>query len=99
MTEQTQRPGMIGLAGGGEFTRGYEESDRYLLAQASLYAHHAGLTVARVVIVPTAGAADGGDAKAARNGVEWFTRLSQTKIDPAHELGLVGDHSETADAQ
>ena len=91
MTVQKNRPGLVGLAGGGEFTKGSEESDRYLLAHAALCAWHTGQQTARVVVV----AIGDGDPQP---GMTWFAKLAQSRPDPAHELGLAGDRSESSEA-
>ncbi|HEX2910348.1 MAG TPA: cyanophycinase [Chloroflexia bacterium] len=66
--------GLIVLAGGGEFEKGYETADRFALEQA-------GGPEAPVVIVPTAGGADGGIPMASRNGVNWFRQLGGRNVE------------------
>ncbi|MEI6043399.1 MAG: Type 1 glutamine amidotransferase-like domain-containing protein [Chloroflexota bacterium] len=67
-------PGLLVLAGGAEFQRGMEEADKFLLEQA-------GGSEASIVILPTAGGADGGERMAARNGVAWFKSLGGNKVE------------------
>ncbi len=66
--------GLILLAGGGEFQKGNELADRFALEQA-------GGLAAPVIIVPTAGGADGGIPMASRNGVNWFRQLGSTQVE------------------
>lgn len=66
--------GLILLAGGGEFQKGNEVADRYALEQAG------GLD-APVLVVPTAGGADGGVPMASRNGVNWFRQLGGRNVE------------------
>ncbi len=66
--------GLILLAGGGEFQKGNETADRFALEQAG------GLD-APVMIIPTAGGADGGVPMASRNGVHWFRQLGATQVE------------------
>lgn len=66
--------GLILLGGGGEFQKGNEAADRFALEQA-------GGPEAAVVIVPTAGGADGGIPMASRNGTEWFRRLGGRQVE------------------
>lgn len=65
--------GLILLAGGGEFQKGYEQADRFALEQAG------GLDTP-VIILPTAGGADGGIPLASRNGVNWFRQLGARQV-------------------
>ncbi len=67
-------PGLIALAGGAEFQKGMEGADKFLLEKA-------GGPEAAVVILPTAGGADGGEGIAARNGVNWFSHLGGRNVE------------------
>ncbi len=66
--------GSILLGGGGEFQKGNEAADRFALEQAG------GLD-APVLIIPTAGGADGGIGMASRNGVGWFRQLGARQVE------------------
>ncbi len=66
--------GLIILGGGGEFQKGNEQADQHALQQA-------GGANASVLIVPTAGGADGGIPMASRNGVNWFRSLGAEKVE------------------
>ncbi len=66
-------PGMLLLSGGGEFQKGNEAADRRAIELAG------GLD-ASIIILPTAGGADGGVPSASRNGVNWFTQLGANQV-------------------
>jgi cyanophycinase-like exopeptidase len=66
--------GLILLAGGGEFQKGNEPADRFALEQA-------GGPVAPVIILPTAGGADGGVPLASRNGTNWFRQIGAGNVE------------------
>lgn len=66
--------GLIILGGGAEFQKGNEQADQYALQQA-------GGPASPVVILPTAGGADGGIPMASRNGVEWFRSLGARHVE------------------
>lgn len=67
-------PGLLLLSGGGEFQKGNEQADLFALEKA-------GGADAKVVIVPTAGGADGGIPMASRNGVNWFRSLGARNLE------------------
>jgi len=66
--------GLIVLAGGAEFQKGFEGADKFLIEQA-------GGPDAPIVILPTAGGADGGEGMAARNGTNWFRQLGGRNVE------------------
>lgn len=69
-------PGLIVLAGGAEFQKGMESADNFLIEQA-------GGPDAPIVILPTAGGADGGEGIAVRNGTSWFRQLGGRNVEAA----------------
>ncbi len=66
--------GLLVLAGGAEFQKGMDAADKYLIEQA-------GGPDAPIVILPTAGGADGGEGMAARRGTEWFRQMGGRKVE------------------
>lgn len=67
-------PGLLVLAGGAEFQKGLDSADKFLIEQA-------GGPDAPIVILPTAGGADGGEGMAARNGVSWFRQMGGQNVE------------------
>jgi cyanophycinase len=67
-------PGLLVLAGGAEFQKGMDEADQFLIEQA-------GGSDAPIVILPTAGGADGGEGMAARHGVAWFKQMGGRNVE------------------
>ncbi len=80
-------PGLIVLAGGAEFQKGMESADKFLIEQA-------GGPDAPIVILPTAGGADGGEGIAARNGTSWFRQMGGRNV----EAVMVVDKASANDA-
>jgi cyanophycinase len=66
-------PGLLVLAGGAEFEKGMDGADKFLIEQA-------GGPDAPIVILPTAGGADGGEHMAARRGTAWFQQLGGRNV-------------------
>src|SRR5690242_19008267 len=66
-------PGLLVLAGGAEFQKGLDSADKFLIEQA-------GGPDAPIVILPTAGGADGGEGMAARKGVSWFRQMGGQNV-------------------